>query len=170
MVLTGALALIFGAIVLIWPASALEAFVVLFGIFVLIDGAVGVAAAFRARSTAMPWAGTLVVGLLGIVAGLIALAWPGGTLLLVIYVAALWAIVKGVYGLAVAQQQRRRFGGDRTASYGGVAWLVFGALLFLWPIVGVVAVAWLIGAVAALFGVVLIGLGLRLKQHMGRAV
>lgn len=169
MVLMGAVALVFGAFILIWPASALEAFVVLFGIFVLIDGAAGVAQALRARATAMPWAAPLVIGLLGIVAGLIALAWPGGTLLLVIYVAAIWAIVKGVYGLAAPQPQRLDVG-DRTARYGGLAWLVFGALLFLWPIVGVVAVAWLIGAVAALFGVVLIALGLHLRQRIGRAV
>jgi uncharacterized membrane protein HdeD (DUF308 family) len=170
MVLCGVLALAFGGVVLIWPASALEAFVVLFGIFVLVDGVAGVAAAFRARSTAMPWAGTLAVGFIGIVAGIVALAWPGGTLLLVIYVAAIWAIIKGVYGLAVASQQRQHWPGDRTASYGGVAWLVFGALLFLWPIVGVVAVAWLIGIVAALFGIVLIVLGLRVRQAAGRGV
>jgi uncharacterized membrane protein HdeD (DUF308 family) len=170
MVLSGAIALVFGAIVLIWPASAIEAFVVLFGIFVLIDGAAGVSAALRARSLAMPWVGMLAMGVIGIVAGVVALAWPGATLLLVIYVAAVWAIVKGVFALATAAQQRRQWPGDRSARYGGWAWLVFGALMFLWPIVGVVALAWLIGIVAVLFGVVLLALGLHVRQGMGRGV
>lgn len=168
MVLSGALALIFGIVVLIWPASAIEAFVILFGIFVLIDGAAGVAAALRARSLAMPWVGTLAMGVLGIVAGVVALAWPGATLLLVIYVAAIWAVVKGVFALAMAAQRRERWPGDRAASFGGWAWLVFGALMFLWPIVGVVALAWLIGIVAVIFGVVLVALGLRVRQITSR--
>ena len=169
MVLSGALALLFGAVVLIWPASALEALVVLFGAFVLIQGVAGVLAALQARATAMPWRGMLLVGLAGVLAGLIAFFWPGQTVVLAFYVAAVWAIIKGVFELSVAMRQRQQWGGDRTASYGGWAWLLFGALLFLWPIVGVVAVAWIIGVVALIFGAVLVGLGLRLKQHIGRA-
>jgi uncharacterized membrane protein HdeD (DUF308 family) len=167
MVLSGVLALVFGAIVLIWPASAIEAFVILFGIFVLIDGAAGVAAALRARALAMPWVGSLAMGVAGIVAGAVALAWPGATLLLVIYVAAIWAIVKGVFALAMAAQRREQWPGDRTASFGGWAWLVFGALMFLWPIIGVVALAWLIGIVAVIFGAVLVALGLHVRQRLG---
>jgi uncharacterized membrane protein HdeD (DUF308 family) len=170
MVLSGALALIFGAIVLIWPASAIEAFVILFGIFVLIDGTAGVATALRARSLAMPWVGTLAMGVAGVLAGVVALGWPGATLMLVIYVAAIWAIVKGVFALAMAAEQRRQWPGDRTASYGGWAWLVFGALMFLWPIVGVVALAWLIGIFAVIFGVVLVALGLHVRQKTSRGV
>ena len=167
MVLSGALALFFALFVLIWPASALEALVVLFGAFVLIQGVAGVFAALQARATALPWQGALVVGLVGIIAGLIAFAWPGGTVVLVIYVAAIWAIIKGVYELSVASRRRREWGDDRTSSYSGAAWLLFGALMFLWPIVGVVTVAWVIGVVAAVFGIVLIILGLRLKQRYG---
>ncbi|HEX7007452.1 MAG TPA: DUF308 domain-containing protein [Alphaproteobacteria bacterium] len=166
MVLCGVLALAFGAVVLIWPASALEALVVLFGAFVLIQGVAGVLAALHARATALPWQGMLLVGLAGIVAGLIAFAWPGATVTLAIYVAAVWAIIKGVFELSVARRMRRDYGVDRTTSYGGWAWLLFGALLFLWPIIGVVAVAWLIGLVALLFGAVLTVLGLNLRRHL----
>jgi uncharacterized membrane protein HdeD (DUF308 family) len=170
MVLCGVLALAFGAIVLIWPASALEALVVLFGAFVLIQGAAGVLAALHARATALPWQGMLLVGVAGIVAGLIAFAWPDATVALAIYVAAIWAIIKGVFELSVAARLRRDHGADRTTGYGGWAWLLFGALLFLWPLIGVVAIAWLIGIVALVFGAVMVALGLRLRQRVGGGV
>jgi len=170
MVLSGALALVFGAVVLIWPASAVEALVVLFGIFVLIQGVAGVLAALQARATALPWLGMLLIGAAGIAAGVIAFAWPGATAALVIYVAAIWAIIKGLFELSVAARQREEWGGDRAPAYGGAAWLVFGALLFLWPIVGVVAIAWLIGVVALVFGAALVALGLHVRQRFGGGV
>jgi uncharacterized membrane protein HdeD (DUF308 family) len=42
--------------------------------------------------------------------------------------------------------------------------------MFLWPIVGVVALAWLIGIVAVIFGVVLVALGLHVRQKTSRGV
>jgi uncharacterized membrane protein HdeD (DUF308 family) len=46
---------------------------------------------------------------------------------------------------------------------GGILSIVFGVLLIIWPAAGLVTMAWLIGLYALLFGILLIGLGFRLR-------
>jgi len=46
----------------------------------------------------------------------------------------------------------------------GLASVVFGVLLVIYPTTGALAVIWIIGVYAMLFGVLLVGLGLRLHQ------
>jgi uncharacterized membrane protein HdeD (DUF308 family) len=51
---------------------------------------------------------------------------------------------------------------------GGIASVVFGALVVISPGSGALAVIWLIGFYAAFFGVTLLMLGFRLKGLAGR--
>jgi uncharacterized membrane protein HdeD (DUF308 family) len=48
---------------------------------------------------------------------------------------------------------------------GGVASLIWGILLLLWPLVGAVVLAWWLGAYSLVFGVALLLLAYRLRQQ-----
>ena len=90
--LQGLFALIFGVLVLVWPASALIALVYLFGAFAMVDGICTVAAGITFRSYMPHWWVALLQGLFGILVGFLAnmvvklslALWAGGRGLLLV--------------------------------------------------------------------------------------
>jgi uncharacterized membrane protein HdeD (DUF308 family) len=55
------------------------------------------------------------------------------------------------------------------AGLAGVASIIFGLALFINPLAGILAVVWIIGVYAIVFGALLIALGLRLHNMVRRA-
>ena len=152
----GIAAVLFGIIALVWPSITLSALVLVFGVFAVISGITAVAAALR--NTEFPgWGFLLFEGILGILAGAIALAWPGITALAFLYLLAFWAILTGI--LEVVAPLSFPMSGGRAALMvlAGLASIIFGVLIAAQPASGLLAVVWLIGVYAILFGVMYIG-------------
>jgi len=74
-----------------------------------------------------------------------------------------WAIVTGVLEIVAAIQMRKHISGEWLMVLSGLASVVFGVLLVINPGVGALAVVWIIGAYAIVFGILLIALGFRLR-------
>ena len=91
------------------------------------------------------------------------LFFTGLTALALLYLIAAWAIVTGMAGIASAVRLRREMRNEWLYIISGVLSILFGAALVIFPGAGALAVVWLVGLYALLFGVVLIGLGLRLR-------
>ena len=94
LVLRGLLALGIGVVALAWPGVTVLALVVLFAVYAFIAAGLQALRAFSSR-TAGPVFGHLLLGLVDIAAGVIVLAWPGPTALVLVLVVASWAIVTG---------------------------------------------------------------------------
>src|SRR5215204_4808648 len=78
--LRGLVALLFGLVVLLWPGLVLAVLALLFGIYAVVDGAITFVPALRSSERgARRWL-PLAEGAMGIIAGLIALLWPGLTI------------------------------------------------------------------------------------------
>src|SRR5687768_5599793 len=90
--LRGLVALLFGLVVLFWPGLVLTVLAVLFGIYALVDGAITFVPALRSPDRGTQRSLPLVEGAVGIVAGLVALLWPGLTASGLVYVIAGWAV------------------------------------------------------------------------------
>src|SRR5215469_13721398 len=90
--LRGALAIIFGLIVITVPGIALLALIYVFGAYALIDGIVAVIVSLRERGSLNRWGWVLFEGILSIVVGLVAFVLPGLTALALLYLIAAWAI------------------------------------------------------------------------------
>src|SRR2546421_10838768 len=88
----GIVAVLFGILALVWPKITLVVLVLLFGIFAVISGITAVAAALRTRGE-QGWGLLLFEGIVGILAGVVALVWPGITALVFLYLPAAWAII-----------------------------------------------------------------------------
>jgi uncharacterized membrane protein HdeD (DUF308 family) len=166
--LRGALAVVFGVVALIWPDITLRALVLLYGFYALVDGLLALAALLVGGNLVRERRGWLIVeGVAGIAAGVIAFLWPEITALVLLYLIAAWAIATGVLEVAVAIWLRRELRGEWLLALGGIVSVVFGVFLIVRPGEGAVAVVWLIGLFAILFGGALIGLGLRLRRLGG---
>jgi uncharacterized membrane protein HdeD (DUF308 family) len=106
-----------------------------------------------------------LVGLLGIGIGIITLAWPQITGIVLLMFIAGWAIASGVLQIVGAIALRKEIEGEWLLIASGILSVVFGALLIMYPGAGALSLAFVIGAFAVAYGILLIGFALRLKKH-----
>ena len=79
LLIRGAAAVIFGLLALFWPDRVLKTLVTLLGIFVLVVGIVFTVGALASRAPDRHWVRQLIPGIIGIVIGIITIAWPAAT-------------------------------------------------------------------------------------------
>jgi len=151
----GLAAVLFGILTLVWPKLSLTVLVLLFGVFAVIGGITAVAAALR--NTEMPgWGFLLFEGILGILAGVVALAWPGITALAFLFLLATWAIITGILEIVAPLSFPMSGGRSLLSVLTGLVSIVFGVLIAAQPSSGLLAVVWLIGVYAIVVGVMYI--------------
>ncbi len=164
LLIRGIAAILFGILALIWPGLTLAVLVIFFGAYALVDGAFSIVAAFRRRKKDEDWWLLLLEGLTSLLFGILALTWPEITALVLLYFIAAWALVTGAFEVAAAIALRKELEGEWMLILSGLASMIFGALMFAFPGAGAVAVAWIIGSYAILFGALLVALALRLRK------
>lgn len=162
--LRGVAAVIFGILTFVAPKASLLALVVLFGWYAIANGVINLVLAARRPAGEPRWGSLLFESIASIIAGAIALFWPGITALALLFVIAGWAIVTGVTEVIAAVRLRKQIRGEWLFALSGVLSIAFGMLLFMFPGAGALAVVIWIGAYAILFGALLIALGLRLRS------
>src|SRR5271166_675278 len=95
LILRGLLAFGIGVVALAWPGVTVLALVVVFAVYAFIGAGLQAMQAFTSR-TAGPVFGHLLLGLVNLAAGVLALAWPVPTALVLVLLVASWAVVTGV--------------------------------------------------------------------------
>jgi uncharacterized membrane protein HdeD (DUF308 family) len=166
LVLRGVVALIFALLSFLMPGITVFVLVTLFGIYALFDGVLNLIAVFR-TGIKHHWP-LLVEGILGIAAGILTLIWPHITVLILISLIGFWAILTGVFEIVAAVRLWRAMGSEWLLLLSGFASVAFGLFAVAAPAAGALAIAIWIAAYAAVFGVLLIGFGLRLRAHNKR--
>lgn len=162
--LRGIAALLFGAIAVFMPGVTLATLVLVFGIYMLIDGVLTIVAGVRAATRQERWGLLVLEGLCDLVAGVVALALPTLALLTFVVLAAGWAVVSGVLMVVAAF----RHAGETSRLWltiGGVASVAWGVLLALFPAAGLVVMTWWLGAYALIFGASLVALAISLRTR-----
>jgi uncharacterized membrane protein HdeD (DUF308 family) len=158
-VLRGLVALIFGVIAWTRPGLTLASLVLLFGAYAIVDGIVGLVVGVKGRM------GSLVLAsILSAIAGVITFAWPGLTAFVLLYLIAFWAIVRGIGEISSAVALRKVIENEWLLGLAGLASVLFGLLLIFRPGAGALSVIWLIGTFAVAIGILLVGVGLRVKK------
>jgi uncharacterized membrane protein HdeD (DUF308 family) len=167
----GGLAILAALIAFLAPIAAVMGLVMLAGVYLLIDGAMACGAAIHQRGSYSRWWVALAEGILGIVAGVVALVVPLTASIAFIWLFAGWALITGVVQLVVAVELRREIDGEWLLGAAGAASVLVGLLMIAMPGAGIVAVAWFFGAYCAIFGAAMLMLALRLRHRgvSGRA-
>ena len=167
--LRGIAAIAFGVITFLWPGVTLGALVLLFGAYAFVDGIGAIVLGIREHGERERWWATLIVGLVGVAAGIITFLMPGITTLALLVVIAAWAIVRGVFDIAAAFRLRHAIEGEWLLGLVGALSIAFGVLLLLYPGTGALALVLWIGAFAFVSGIMLVALSFRVRG-MARAV
>ena len=168
LVARGVLAVLFGVIAFAWPGVTLGVLVLLFGAYMIVDGVFAIAAGVRALARHERWGALISEGVLDLVAGAIAFSMPILTVFAFIVLAGAWAIISG----AVLLWGALRLAGEHRVlmGIGGAVSVIWGLMLFLWPVAGALVLTWWIGGYALFFGVSMIALGMRLRGLRERLV
>jgi uncharacterized membrane protein HdeD (DUF308 family) len=165
MIVTGVLAIIAGVIALAWPSVTVFALVILFAVYAFSDAIVQGMRAFSS-GTAGPVLGYLLLGLVDIAAGVLAIAWPGPTALVLVFVVAAWAIVGGIVEFFAGFRAGETAGTRALFLIGGLISVAFGVVLFARPGVGALTLALLFGMFALIYGSSQVSTGIQVR-HSG---
>jgi uncharacterized membrane protein HdeD (DUF308 family) len=164
--LRGIAGIVFGVLAFVWPGLTLVTLVLLYGAFALVDGIFALVAAFTGRAKPTPTWWLVVVGIAGIGAGLVTFLWPGITALVLILFIGAWAIAHGIFEIIGAIQLRKEIENEWWLILAGALSVVFGLIVLIAPGAGALGLIWAIGAYSIVFGILLIGLSLRLRKHL----
>jgi len=156
--LLGVIAVIFGVLFFIYPIPTLTLLVTFLGLYWLFNGIVAFIGLFTDK-TGRGW--KLLVGILGVVAGILVLAYP---LYSAVLIPTVFAIVIGVEGLIIgAVYMAQGFSG---AGWGtgilGILSIIFGLILIVNPFVAAVGLVLLLAGLAIVGGIAAIIFAFRL--------
>ncbi len=169
LLLRGLISIAFGVLIWFQPEISLAALVLLFGIFSMADGILGVWTAVAERKEREHWGLLFLQGLLGIGIGLLTFFVPSVTTLALVFYIAIWAITTGVLQVVAAIRLRQEIEGEWLLILCGIASVVFGIALIVQPSVGALAVLWLIAAYAIVFGILLVILAFKARSFGNKA-
>jgi uncharacterized membrane protein HdeD (DUF308 family) len=129
----------------------------------------GVGSGPAAETLVQNWWLFTLRGVLGIIFGILALIFPGPTILSLVLLFSAYMLVDGIFGIISAVRAIRRKE-DRWGLliFEGLLDIATGVVAFLWPGLTVVAFVWLIAAWAIVSGGLMTAAGFRLNIEHGR--
>ena len=169
LVLQGVLGIIVGVFAIISPGLALATIALLFAAWALVSGVSQLTAGWRvaeARGRSWPF---LLSGAVSVVAGILAVAFPGVTILYLILLLGAWILVSGMMEVYTAWRIRNEVTGEWVLALAGALRVVAGILIVAMPYVGAILTAALFATWAILSGAAALFLGWRLRQFSGPA-
>jgi uncharacterized membrane protein HdeD (DUF308 family) len=168
LLIRGILSILFGVFALAAPGTALLALVIVFAVYAVMDGVTAIVLGVRHRGAESHWGWHVVQGVISVVAGVVAFAWPGVTALALLFVIAFWSIVSGAAVIAESLAMRRR--GAREWGWtlaGGILSVLFGIVLLVQPGAGLLTLLWLVGTFSVAFGIIVVVWAFRLRATLG---
>ncbi|UCD98600.1 MAG: DUF308 domain-containing protein [Chloroflexota bacterium] len=162
--LRGLIAILFGIFALVNPEGAGSLLVLVFGIFLVVDGLVNLIGSILYYRVAVDWWVYLVIGMLEIGVALITFMRPEITGTILAILVGLWALFKGLIELMAGIALRDEVEGEWILILTGVLTLVFGVFALLLPFTESVAAIWMLGLYAFLNGTLWVVIGFEARS------
>lgn len=162
------LMLLGGLYALVFPAQALTVLVIAGGALLIVDGALGLwGLTFGGARTGNFWfdivrnALALLLGVLIILSPILATLL---TATFLVYLFAFQAIVVGVMEIVIILREREHYAKIWPVLLSGVAYVIFGVLLLLMPVLSALVLVTLAGILMVIFSVALFALAWRMSK------
>jgi uncharacterized membrane protein HdeD (DUF308 family) len=163
LIVRGILGIGVGIIAFAWPGVTVFALVIMFAALAFIGAGQEAMRAFSS-ATVRPVIRHLILGLIDVVAGVIALVWPAPTALVLVLIVASWAVLGGLVEFFAGFRRGEAAGTRAQLILGGVVTLAFGVVLFARPDIGAITLALLFGLFNLIYGLWQLTLGIDLRQ------
>lgn len=160
LLIRGILLIIVGLLAFASPVT----WVIFVGVGMLLDGISMLFAGFSEQQEGQSRWPLLIVGVLGLLAGLIVLWNPALGGITLTYVIAAWAVVIGILEIISAIRLREEIDNEWWLILTGILAVIFGILVFSNVLAGIVTIAWVFGIFAIAYGILSIVLAFRVRD------
>ena len=168
LVVQGVLGILFGVLAIAFPGIALLTLAYLFAAWALITGVSQIGEGWRVAETrgrSWPFA---LMGVVSIVAGILAALIPGITVYGLVVLLGAWFVVQGVMEVYAAWRIRAEVSGEWILALVGILTLIVGVIVLALPVVGAVLTVALVATWSIIGGIAAVALGLRLRGFRSR--
>jgi uncharacterized membrane protein HdeD (DUF308 family) len=163
----GVVSILFGILALFWPGLTVALFILLFGVFVLIWGVIGLIVSISSMSTDKFWWLESIFSVLAIGLAVYLLRNPEAAAEIFVFFIGLTFLVRGVVDILEGLFDNGRSGNNRTLAFVvGVLGVIAGVITLTYPVTAGLAVVWIIGLYAVLYGSLLIAFAFRSKAEL----
>ena len=161
--LRGIFGVLFGILAFAMPAITLVYLVLIWGAYALVDGITSLWSAITGKSDEENRWLVGLQGLIGVVAGVITFTMPAITGIGLLMLIAAWSLATGVLQIVSAIKLRKEITGEFWLGLSGLISILFAFFVMARPGAGALAIIWIIGSYAIIFGIVLIAFAFRVK-------
>ncbi len=162
LVVSGGLAILIGAALLLWPGKTLGVVGFLIGIWMLFFGIMRFLIALFGGDTDGRWV-LMIVGVVGIVLGIVVMRNPAETIAIIVLISAIFWIISGLVdifrGISDSAMENRGW-----VIGGGALAVAAGAVVLLWPAASVLVLAIIAGVFFIIDGVMQIVAGFQVRD------
>lgn len=165
----GVVAILFGLLAIFMPVAAALSLVIVFSIYLMADGFLAIASAFRAMRQRHAWGLLALEGVVDIIASLVLFFMPRLGMVTFVLIVAIWALVAGVVKL-VAAFRREPVAARGWLALSAVISIGFAIVLLMAPVLGAVVLTWWLGVYGVVFGIALLFLGFKVRSMRNRTI
>ena len=151
--LLGLATLVIGVVLLFNPVAAARTLALLLGLAFVVGGLLEIAVGWDAEKRR--WA-SFALGAVLVIGGVLAVVWPGVTLLTLAWITGLSLIVHGAARVGLAVVARHETSSWGWLALAGAVNLLIGVLAIAWPQATVLVLSLVLGAQVTVFGVLLL--------------
>ena len=163
----GVVSILFGVLALFWPGLTVALLILLFGVFVLVGGVIGLIVSLASMSTDKFWWLELIFSLLAIGLAVYLLRNPVEAATIFIFLIGITFLVRGVVDIVEGLFDRTRKGDRRVLSIVlGLIGIIAGIIVLSNPLTAGVAIVWVVGLYAVLYGSILIAFSFRSQAEL----
>jgi uncharacterized membrane protein HdeD (DUF308 family) len=160
LLLRGILLIIIGLLAFVSPLV----WVTFVGIYILIDGITMLMSGFSDQPAGQSRWPLIILGVLGLVAGLIILWEPALGAITLTTIIAVWAVIGGILTIISAIRVRAEIDNEWWLVISGVLAVIFGILVFTNVLAGILTIAWVFGVFAVVVGILSIIFAFRVRD------
>lgn len=163
-ILGGIVFLAIGITLLVWPKESFKALAVIIGIGLVIGGIAHALDALVTHRSGSYWGLLLVRGVLDLLVGLFAIAYPDITVALVAIFVGADLIIGGIIQLVVSRQASTEVEDRSRFLWRGIFWILGGLVIIALPGASVTLFAWIVGFFFVFGGLMMLVVGFQLGK------
>ena len=165
-IVSGLISILFGLLATFSPISTIFALVVLWGVYAIADGVLALIAAFRpAGQRAKGW--LILLGIIGIVAGLFVIFQPFASTVAFVWILATWLILRGIVSVLSAFAPVT-VGSRWMIGLVGVLFIIAGVVFLVNPGSAALGFTVFLGIFALAWGIFQVITGIRIRKETAR--
>ena len=163
----GLIAVLFGLLFLFWPGIVLSIFVILLGLFIILNSLIWLWQSLKTpvgegRSTLM-----LLASILGILVGIIAIVAPFFIASIIVVIIAIILLITGFSELGMAIFVEGTASNRILLGIMGALAVILGGIFVFYPLLGAATIIYVVGIFAIVFGIMSIILAFMIRPKKG---